>query len=36
MAKRTDAAARKKKREDDSLDALMDVLTKIEKGRHTR
>eukprot|EP00746_Dinoflagellata_sp_MGD_P028289 gnl/MRDRNA2_/MRDRNA2_166868_c0_seq1.p1 gnl/MRDRNA2_/MRDRNA2_166868_c0~~gnl/MRDRNA2_/MRDRNA2_166868_c0_seq1.p1 ORF type:complete len:565 (+),score=116.55 gnl/MRDRNA2_/MRDRNA2_166868_c0_seq1:26-1696(+) len=36
IAKRAEVAARKKKREDDSLDALMDVLTKIEKGRHTR
>lgn len=36
IAKRAEVASRKKKREDDSLDSLMDVLTKIEKGRATR
>jgi hypothetical protein len=36
MAKRSEAAERKKKRGDDSLDALSDLLTKIEKGRATR
>eukprot|EP00746_Dinoflagellata_sp_MGD_P142622 gnl/MRDRNA2_/MRDRNA2_75558_c0_seq1.p1 gnl/MRDRNA2_/MRDRNA2_75558_c0~~gnl/MRDRNA2_/MRDRNA2_75558_c0_seq1.p1 ORF type:complete len:1414 (+),score=374.52 gnl/MRDRNA2_/MRDRNA2_75558_c0_seq1:455-4243(+) len=36
MAKRAEAADRKKKRGEDSLDALSDLLTKIEKGRATR
>lgn len=36
MAKRAEASDRKKKRGEDSLDALSDLLTKIEKGRTTR